>query len=45
MGQSMKANGEIIKQMDMGSSGMQMVMFMKENGKMIRPTVMEFTFM
>jgi hypothetical protein len=45
MEQSMKVCGEREKLKEEVSSGMQMVMYMTENGKRIKHTVMEFTFM
>lgn len=44
MGQNMKVNGNITKQMEEANFGMLMVMFTKEIGKMIRQMAMEFTF-
>ena len=40
-----KENGALIKLMAKESSGMQMVMFMKDSGLMTRLMVMEFMFM
>ena len=42
---NMKVNGEIIKQMEKGNSGMPMEMFMKETGKTTRLTALAFIFM
>lgn len=45
MGLSMKDCGLRIKLMAEVNSGMQMEMFTRESGKMIRQMAMEFTFM
>jgi hypothetical protein len=41
----MKATGKIIRQTEEEDWSMQMVMFMREIGKMIRPMVMEYILM
>mgnify|MGYP000848092624 CR=1 FL=1 len=44
MVRSIKGNGNTIKLMEKESFGMQMAIFMKACGKMIKLTGMEFTF-
>lgn len=45
MEQNMKANGSEIRQTGEESFGMLMVIFMMENGKMIKQTATEYIFM
>lgn len=45
MEQSMKETGIIIRQMEEANSGMQMEMYMKVNGSMIKLMAMESMFM
>ena len=42
---NMKENGEKIRLTEEENSGMRMVIFMRENGKMIKLMDMEFIFM